>query len=411
MDAGYNSVANAIVNSAQEGFMFNDGQALARLFVFDEQTVGILGTKLAGIDDFGAYTVLITDPIFEQFTTKYLGYVRDSQLSRPEESHSNLCRVAELFTALMTASQGNWLIPVLRPLALALCRSAQATHQATRDPAAFAQTASVLLRILIDLLSDSSTPLAQSKKQGSLFVAGLLLRISLRTNAAPGAYASKALEVKTLSSSPAFSARDRVSYSYWLGRYYLVCYYVDLARTHLQYAFDSCPEWHYHNKRAILRHLIAANMIRGRLPAQDLLVRYDMEPVYSHLCLHFRKGNLVGFQQTLIDNMEFFRSQGNYLILLERTEILIYRNALWRASCILANSERGKTMSYRDILATFRVSSQNYDMDYYEMESILASLISQKFVLGYMFHHQKLLNLSKKSPFPPISSVGLVHKA
>ncbi|KAJ1811604.1 hypothetical protein LPJ75_004063 [Coemansia sp. RSA 2598] len=411
MDTGYNGVANAIVNSAQEGFMFNDGQALARLFVFDSQTVGILGSKLAGIDDFSPYTVLITDPIFEQFTTKYLSYVRDSPVVRPEESHGNLCRVAELLTALMTASQGNWLIPVLRPLALALCRSAQATHRATREPAAFAQTASVLLRILIDLLSDNTASLEQSKKQGSLFIAGLLLRISLRTSAAPGAYASKTLEVKGLSGSRAFSAKDRVSYNYWLGRYYLVCYYVDHARTHLQYAFDHCPAWHHHNKRAILRHLIAANMIRGLLPTQELLSRYGMEPVYSQLCLHFRKGNLVGFQQTLIDNMEFFRSQGNYLILLERTEILVYRNALWRATRVLANSERGKTMSYRDVLTTFRVASQNLDMDFFEMESIMASLISQKFVLGYMFHHQKVLNLSKKMPFPPITSVGMLHKA
>ncbi|KAJ2854691.1 hypothetical protein J3B02_002550 [Coemansia erecta] len=308
----------------------------------------------------------------------------------------------------MTASQGNWLIPVLRPLALALCRSAQTTYQATREPGAFAQTASILLRILIDLLSDNSTPLEQSKKQGSLFVAGLLLRISLRTNAAPGAYASKTLEVKNLSSSPVFSARDRVSYNYWLGRYYLVCFFIDLARTSLQYAFDHCPAWHYHNKRAILRHLIAANMIRGHLPTQGLLDQYEMEPVYSQLCLHFRKGNLVGFQQTLIDNMEFFRSQGNYLILLERTEILIYRNALRRATRILTNSERGKTMPYKDILTVFRVSSQNYGMDFFEMESILASLISQKIVLGYLFHHQKVLNLSKKLPFPPLLSVGLL---
>ncbi|KAJ2579248.1 hypothetical protein GGH95_003200, partial [Coemansia sp. RSA 1836] len=89
-----------------------------------------------------------------------------------------------------------------------------------------------------------------------------------------------------------------------------------------------------------------------------------------------------------------------------RTEILIYRNALLRLSRI-----RGLTISYSDILVAFRLSSQNLDMDVLEMESILSSLISQKMVLGFLFHHQQLANLSKKQPFPPIMSVGRAPNA
>ncbi|KAJ2780417.1 hypothetical protein GGI15_003554 [Coemansia interrupta] len=406
MDVGYNNVANAIVNSAQEGFMFNDGSALAKLFVFDKQTLYMLGAKLSNISDFDAYTVLISDVVFAQFTSTYLSYVRDIQSMDEEERHKRLCRLADVFSALMAASQGPWMIPVMRPLALALCSSAQTAFNATQDTGAFAQAASVLLRLLVDLLNDSSTPLEESKRIGSIFVAGLLLRISLRMNAAPGAYAGKALEVRSLSSSGVFSQRDMVSYNYWLGRYYLTCYYIDKARTHLEYAFSNCPAWYYHNKRAILRHLFVANLIRGLLPTEQLLEQYEMEPVYGQLILHFSKGNIAGFQQTLVDNVDFFRSQGNYLILMERTEIQMYRNLLRRVSLINAGSERSRMIPYSDILTAFRVSSQNYAMDDAEMESVLASLLSQKFVLGYAFHHQRILNLSKKSsPFPPIASV------
>ncbi|KAJ2391998.1 hypothetical protein GGI05_002794 [Coemansia sp. RSA 2603] len=407
MDVEYNNVANAIVNSAQEGFMFNDGSALAKLFVFDEQTLSMLSAKLSNIVDFDAYTVLISDVVFSQFTSTYLSYVRDIRSMQEDERHKRLCRLAEVFSALMVTSQGPWLIPVMRPLALALSSSAQMAFNATQDSAMFAQAASVLLRLLIDLLSDSSTPLEESKRMGSMFVAGLLLRISLRTSAAPGAYASKALEVKSFSSSNTFSQRDRVSYNYWLGRYYLTCYYVDKARTHLEYAFVNCPAWHYHNKRAILRHLFVASLIRGLLPTEQVLEQYEMESVYSQLILHFSKGNIAGFQRTLVDNVDFFRSQGNYLILMERTEIPMYRNLLRRVSLINAGSERSRMIPYSDILTAFRVSTQNYDMDDVEMESVLASLLSQKFVLGYAFHHQRILNLSKKlSPFPSIASVN-----
>ncbi|KAI7827344.1 hypothetical protein BX661DRAFT_183093 [Kickxella alabastrina] len=407
MDAEYNSVASNIVNTAQDGFMFEDGDALSALFVFDNQAINTIGRELSDVDNFETYTVCIGDPTFAQFTGTYLEYVRDSSWLDAEEQHKQLCRVAELFTALLSASQGPWLIPVMRPLTLALCQSAQRTFESTHDPAAFAQAASVLLRLLIDLLADNGGPLEQSKRVGCLFVAGLLLRISLRTSAAPGAYASKALEVKNLWGSSVFSQRDRVSYSYWLGRYYLVCYYVDSARSQLEYAFNGCPAWHMRNKRAVLRYLFVANMIRGQLAHPALLEKYQMEPVYAELAWHFRKGNLAMFQQVLIANMEFFRSQGNFLILMERTEILIYRNVLMRSSALNSRSELGRAMPYRDVLAAFQLSSQNYSMDYAEMESILASLVAQKFVLGFLFHHQKLVNLAKKSPFPPISSVGV----
>ncbi|KAJ2607946.1 hypothetical protein H4S08_004636 [Coemansia sp. RSA 1365] len=409
MDEDVNTVASAFVNSAQEAFMFENGEALGKLFVFNERTVEILGSKLSTVEDFDQYVIIVADPIFAQFTATYLRYVRDKASQRPEDSHKILCKTTELFIAVLNSVQGPWLLPVVRSIALTQCVSAQTVHSLTGDAIAFTQSASLLLRLLIDLLSDNC-PIESSKKLGALFVAGLLLRISLRTNAAPGAYASKALEVKSLWDTPAFSRRDRTSYSFWLGRYYLVCYYVDLARDQLEYAFNNCPGWHYHNKRVIMRHLFVANMIRGRLPSPRLLEKYDMEPVYSELVYHFRKGNLAGFQQALADNMDLFRSQGNFLILLERTKLLIYRNVLQRLRQIIGKTERSKVISYRDILAAFRVASQDPEMDVFEMESILSSLISQKLVHGFMFHHQKLLNLSLKAPFPPIMNAGKIKR-
>ncbi|KAJ1924892.1 hypothetical protein GGI16_000230 [Coemansia sp. S142-1] len=410
MNVDYNGVASAFTNSAQESFMFSNGEALAKLFVFSDQTIEIISNKLQDVSDFSQYTIIMSNATFEQFTATYLQYARDSPAMADDERHKLLCRVTELYIAVQAGSHGDWLVPMMRSVALALCQSAQRAYMATGDAGAYTQAASLLLRLLIDVLSDSS-PVESSKKLGSLFVAALLLRISLRTSAAPGAYASKALEVKRMWNLPVFSPRDRTSYSYWLGRYYLVCYYVESARSQLEYAFSSCPEWHYHNKRAILRHLLVANMIRGRLPRAKLLDKYEMEPVYAHLTHHFRKGNLAGFQRVLADNVEFFRSQGNYLILLERTEILIYRNALLRLSRIHASSESGHIIPYRYILVAFRLSSQNLDMDVLEMESILSSLIAQKFVLGFLFHHQQLVNLSKKQPFPPIMAADLVTHA
>ncbi|KAJ2163044.1 hypothetical protein GGF46_000230 [Coemansia sp. RSA 552] len=407
-------VVQAFVDSAAAGFASRNGAQLAKLFVFSDRTIEAFGSRIsmAGDDEIESYTSTVSDPMHSQTILVYLQYVRDKPILDPETAHRRLCQIAELFKAILASSRGAWLIPTVRLVALALCTSALQMHSQRYDAdLAFTQAAAQLLQLLITMLADNSTPLEASKKVGAMYVAAQLLRISLRTNAAPGAYAAKALEVKRLwdNNPEAFSPHDRVSYSYWLGRYWLVCYSIDQARPQLEYAFNGCPQWHYHNKRVVLRHLFVANMIRGRLPSPYLLEKYEMEPVYGQLVHCFGKGDLAGFRTALVENMELFRSQGNFLILLERTTLLIYRNVLQRMrKYILApGGGNSKTLSYSDILTAFRVSSQDVDMDILEMESILTSLLSQKMVLGYLFHHQRVLNLSKKNAFPPLSQIGL----
>ncbi|KAJ2295733.1 hypothetical protein IWW55_005349 [Coemansia sp. RSA 2706] len=400
-----NPILQAFVTSVNLAFASNNGVALSKLFVFDDYPISTLANRIHASDDLDYYTADIADGMHAQITLKYLDYVRDRPTAQATSSHAQLCHIAELFTAQLTLASGPWLLPVMRSVARALCASAQRAHAATQDATAFTQSATRLLQLLIVLLGDSA-PTASSKRQGALMVAALLLRISLRTNAAPGAYAGKALEAQGLQTDPAVPMRDRVSFSYWLGRYYLTCYYIEAARTQLDRAFAMCPPWHYHNKRVILRHLFVANLLRGRLPHPALLQKYDLEPAYYQLVKCFRHGNLARFQQTLADNMELFRSQGHFLLLLERSKLLIFRNVLRKVHLLNQNAERSNVLQYADVLAAFRLAAAAPDMDLLEMEAILASMISQKLVLGYLFHHQRLVNLSRKTAFPEIAHVG-----
>ncbi|KAJ2124804.1 hypothetical protein IW147_001409 [Coemansia sp. RSA 720] len=400
-----NPVLQAFVTSANHAFTHEDGTTLGKLFVFTPSTVSELGRRISASDNFDQYTSHITDPVHAQTTHVYLTYVRDSQFVSAEAGHGQLCRLAELLTVALTAATNGWLVQVVRAVALALCMQAQWAFASTGDAAVYTQTATRLLQLLIVALGDTG-PEQTSKKRVAVAVAGLLLRVSLRTSAAPGAYAGKALEARALLGSSSVPRRDKVSFMYWLGRYYLVCYNIDAARIQLDRAFTMCPAWHYHNKRIILRYLFVANMICGRLPTRRLLEKYDMESVYYQLVACFKAGDLAGFQNVLVDHMDMFREQGNFLVLLERTKMLIYRTALRRVSLIDRGEERANVVQYRDVLTAFRVSAQNPDMDVFEMEGILASLISQKLVLAFLFHHQKLVNLSRKTPFPVISQIG-----
>ncbi|KAI8325080.1 hypothetical protein GQ54DRAFT_295717 [Martensiomyces pterosporus] len=406
MDDGISNVVSMFVQAAQEGYMFEDGDSLSGLFVFTSEVASHLSSQISDVDDFEPYTIVITDDSFGRFTAAYLSFVRYGPAADTDEQCRLMCRVADAFIPVFSRPGVYWLVPVMRAVAFGLFQAAQTQDKLTKDTAAHVQAASRLQSLLNNVLSDRDA-LPNSKHLGALFVAGLLIRVSMYIGAMPPAHAAVGNVAKAKLSLSFFTNRDVMAYRYWVGRYFLVCYRVEAARKELDYAFNACPAFHRHNKRAILRHLIVANMIRGRLPAQGLLEKYEMEPVYAELVRHFRIGNIAGFQAALVANMEFFRSQGNFLILLERTEILMYRNVLKQLARILANGERSKILTYSNMLAVFQVASQNFSMDVFEMESILASLISQKYVHGYLFHHQQVLNLSAKLPFPPIESVAL----
>ncbi|KAJ1962143.1 hypothetical protein GGI12_002826 [Dipsacomyces acuminosporus] len=406
MDDYVNNVVSMFVQSAQEGFMFEDGDSLSQLFVFADEVTGHLCSQISDVDDFEQYTIIMSDDLFARFTASYLTYVRCLPSADTEDRCRLIYKVADSFIAVFSRPGVYWLVPVMRSLAFALFKTAQEQDRLSEDTAAHVQAASRLQSLLNNVLSDRD-PLPDSKHLGALFIAGLLIRVSLFIGTMPPAHAAVSNVSKAKLKMSFFSNRDQMTYRYWVGRYYLVCYRFEAARADLDYAFNACPSSHHHNKRAILRHLVVASMVRGRLPSERLLEKYDMEPVYYEIVRNFRAGNIAGFQAALIENMDFFRSQGNFLILLERTEILMYRNALKRLARILSADGKVKIMTYSHMLTAFQVASQNFDMDVSEMESILASLIAQKYVHGYLFHHQQAINLSVKLPFPRIDTVSL----
>ncbi|KAJ1949160.1 hypothetical protein FBU59_001265 [Linderina macrospora] len=408
MNGGLNQVVLSIAQSASEGFMLEDGDALASLFVFSDTVITQLGSAISNVQDFAPYQAAILDEPFARFTAAYLTYVRDYSHSDASQRSKGMYHVADMFIPVFSPPGRHWLVRVLRSIAASLYQVAQIEDRAEMgSSAAHVQAASRLQSMLMSVLSDRDQ-LPESKHMGALFVAGLLVRVSLKIGAMPPAHAAVSNVAKAGLDFAYFSLRDQMTYKYWIGRYYLVCYRFEAAHRELEYAFNACPAYHEHNKHAILRHLVVANMIRGRLPTHYLLTKYDVEPVYGFLIHHFRQGNVAAFQTILMDNMEFFRSQGTFLILYERTEILMYRNVLKKVRNILAEgTQQHRAIPYKHILTAFQMASRNPNMDVPEMESIVSSLISQKYVHGYLFHHQQLLNLGSKTQFPPIKDVIL----
>jgi len=59
-------------------------------------------------------------------------------------------------------------------------------------------------------------------------------------------------------------------------------------------------------------------------------------------------------------------------------------------------------MPFRDRLAGPPLPSQQHSIDVDEVECILANLIHQRYIKGYIAHQQRMLVVSQNDPFPAL---------
>jgi len=71
-------------------------------------------------------------------------------------------------------------------------------------------------------------------------------------------------------------AQNFFRYAYYIGRKALFDADYGSAKENLTFALTHCHKESTKNKRLILTYLIPVNLLRGRLPATELLEKYDL---------------------------------------------------------------------------------------------------------------------------------------
>ena len=158
-----------------------------------------------------------------------------------------------------------------------------------------------------------------------------------------------------------FPAAQRVSFLYYLGRYYFANNHFFRAQLALQAAYNQCHREGLKQKRLILIYLVTSNVILGRFPSAELLGRTEAQGLkekFLPICESIKKGDLVTFRSLLnLDNESagWFLSKRILLQLSNRCEILVWRS-LARKTFILsgtqgdATSKRAPTLDLQDML-------------------------------------------------------------
>jgi len=135
------------------------------------------------------------------------------------------------------------------------------------------------------------------------------------------------------------------------------------------------------------------------MPTRGLLEKYKLNE-FLPLVNAVKKGDLKGFDAALEENSDFLWKYGIYLIL-EKLRSIAYRN-VFKKICLILDTHQIPISSFQVCLQYL----QKEDIPLEEVHCILANLIYENKIKGYIsLQHQKLV-IAKKDPFPSLTTVS-----
>lgn len=195
-----------------------------------------------------------------------------------------------------------------------------------------------------------------------------------------------------------FSMADKVTYKYYVGRKAMFDSDLKTAEDALTFAYSNCPKRCEHNRRLILMYLIPVKMFLGHMPSEKLLMDHDLTQ-FSKVAEAVKEGNVLKLDQALQEHEPFFIKCGIFLML-EKLKIITYRT-LFKKVCGILESHQVSLEAFLAALQFMEVE----DVDSDEVACIVANLIYQGKIKGYISHQHQKLVISKQNPFPPLSTV------
>jgi len=253
------------------------------------------------------------------------------------------------------------------------------------------------------VVAKDRTPVASpgSKKRAILAMCNVLFKIYFKCNTL-----SLCRQVINVVEGPGhvmgnlhvFPVCDVVTYKYFIGRLRMFDDKYEEARDALRFALKHTPQSAHRNRQRILAILVPVEMCLGVMPSSLVASKYGF-PQYVRMAEATKRGDLREFDAVFQEHRHVFIRLGVYLVL-EQVRATVYRN-LFKRFHLISSSTR---LNIASIEAVLRWMGLDTDMD--EVECILANLIYQSKVKGYLSHQKRVLVISKADPFP----VGSVIK-
>ena len=301
---------------------------------------------------------------------------------------------------LSSQKDDNWPLPMMYAVCLDLRRLAaradkQLEAKGGKPGATLEKAAEHLMCCFRTCAIDRKSTEDVTKRWGMLNMVNQLFKIYFQVNKL---HLCKPL-IRAIESSPLkdrYPKAQQVTYKYYVGRKYMFDNSFKAAEEYLSYAFEHCHRDSTANKRSILIYLIPVKMLLGHMPSQDLLAKYDLLQ-FQDIVTSVKQGNLLKLNAALEKNERFFIKCGIFLIL-EKLKIITYRN-LFKKVSLLVKTHQIPIDAFLAALKMMEVEEIDND----ETQCILANLIYEGRIKGYISHQHQKLVVSKQQPFPPLS--------
>jgi len=390
---------NTYLGAVEQAWNDYDGETLARLISFDDRHAR--NSKFHKDDDpSDAVERALEEPI-DDIVSDHLRAVYQAAHDRYVSAYECQVSCVQNYVKLLSSQKDdNWPLPMMYAVCLDLRRLAaradkQLEAKGGKPGATLEKAAEHLMSCFRTCAIDSKSSEDVTKRWGMLNMVNQLFKIYFQVNKL---HLCKPL-IRAIESSPLkerYPKAQQVTYKYYVGRKYMFDNSFKAAEEYLSYAFEHCHRESTANKRSILIYLIPVKMLLGHMPSLDLLAKYDLLQ-FKDIVTSVKQGNLLKLNGALEKNERFFIKCGIFLIL-EKLKIITYRN-LFKKVSLLVKSHQIPIDAFLAALKMMEVDEIDND----ETQCILANLIYEGRIKGYISHQHQKLVVSKQQPFPPLS--------
>ncbi|XP_069677150.1 PCI domain-containing protein 2 [Periplaneta americana] len=305
---------------------------------------------------------------------------------------------------LQTQRDENWCLPVMYTVCLDLRLLAMHADRTLtvkgigRPKETLEKAAECLMACFRVCAADNRSSEDYTKRWGMLALVNQLFKVYFRINKL---HLCKPL-IRAIDSSSfkdQFALGQRVTYRYYVGRKAMFDSDYKAADEFLTFAFEHCHRQCRRNKRLILIYLIPVKMLLGYMPSPAVLEKYDLTQ-FTDVVQAVQQGNILQLNRVIQQHETFFIKCGIYL-LLEKLKTITFRNLFKKVYLVMKTHQ----IPLEALLVALRNNKLD-DIDLDETQCIVANLIYEGKIKGYISHQHKKLVVSKQNAFPALNTLA-----
>lgn len=343
-------------------------------------------------------------PPFDELVSYHLKcmyFIANNNYLEAYHHQSNLAQT--LTKIIQSQKEENWFLPVMYTVCLDLRLLAQRAERsklgtADKPGEILEKAAECLMGCFRVCAADNRSSDEDTKRLGMLTLVNQLFKVYFRINKL---HLCRPL-IRAIESSPfkeSFSLSQRITYRYFVGRKAMFDSDYKAADEYLTYAFENCHKMSKKNKRLILIYLVPVKMLLGYIPSKQVLEKYDVLEFWE-LVNAVCQGDLKSFDEIIEKHEAFFIKCGIYLIV-DKLKNIAYRN-LFKKVYLILNTHQIPVEALQSALEYLGQT----DVDLNETQCIVANLIFEGKIKGYISHQHRKVVVSKQNPFPALTSLS-----